>query len=67
MSWEPANRLPNAPGKQLIAGLLVCYMPLDMPDELLERRGRDEPNKRGSISPVRTLPLLGQKTTSFID
>ena len=46
----------------------MCYMPLD--NRILPDEGAGaviEPNKRGSISPVRTLPLLGQKTTSFID
>ena len=69
MSWEPANRLPNAQ-KEKIGGLASVLLPLDnrtFADERRVRSGRDEPNSRGKTSPVRTLPLLGQKTTSFID
>jgi len=66
MSWEPATGC-QTPGEPKI---LVCYMSLDnrtFADERRERRGRDESNSRGKTSPVRTLPLLGKKTTSFID
>ena len=66
MSWKPANRLPNAQKAENTSVLL----PLDnrtFADERRERSGRDEPNSRGKTSPVRTLPLLGKKTTSFID